>query len=294
MEPDPRQPRREGRAAEYGAGATPQAFEGNLRLRGPHRRQVVALSTSSGVGRLAIGDRDHDRFDTDTIHALEQAACTEDLVIGMRRHDNEPTGTRRAQWWEPRKLSSTRARFSRRSQGAYRQRLAPWPPITCHVAKDIGILRAVVLSEIHIQIGHPLGLFRIEAEGPSSPGRRGMHQNLLCCVVHRVTNDKGPSLRIARTVAGIVINLPCCRIDCPAHEINVGDRMSELGQDGLRRMWTNAAQHFLDKTAGAAVPAGGDSSRPEPESRALKVKVGRSDGTARRHRRPSEIEGLAQ
>jgi hypothetical protein len=84
--------------------ATPKALEGNPRLRGPQRRQVVALSTSCGVGRLAIGDCDHNRLDTDTIHALEQAAGTEDLVVGMRRHDNQPTGTRQAQRWENRKL----------------------------------------------------------------------------------------------------------------------------------------------------------------------------------------------
>jgi hypothetical protein len=85
-------------------GATPKAFEGNLRFLGPQRRQVVTLSTSSGMGRLAIGDCDHNRLDTDTIHVLEQATCTEDLVVGMRRHDNQPTGTRQAQRWEDRKL----------------------------------------------------------------------------------------------------------------------------------------------------------------------------------------------
>jgi hypothetical protein len=84
---------------------TSQAFEGNLRLRCPYRRQVVAPSASSGVGRFAISDRDHDRFDTDTIHVLEQAACTEHLVIWMRCNDNQAAGPRRTQGWDPRKLS---------------------------------------------------------------------------------------------------------------------------------------------------------------------------------------------
>jgi hypothetical protein len=162
------------------------------------------------------------------------------------------------------------------------------------VAQGVGILWAVVLSQIDIQIGYPLSLFCIEAKGPSSPSRRDMHQHLLCCVVDGVTYDKGPSLRIARTVPGVVINFSCCRIDCPAHQVNVGDRMSELGQDELRWMFADAADHFLDKTAGAAIPAGSDSCRPEPEPGALEVKVGRSDSATSRHRRPSEIKGLAQ
>jgi hypothetical protein len=85
-------------------GATPQAFNGNLCLRGPYRRQVVAMSSTSGVRRLAISDRDHNCFDTDTIHVLEQAACTQDLVIGMRCHDDQPAGARRTQRREHRKL----------------------------------------------------------------------------------------------------------------------------------------------------------------------------------------------
>jgi hypothetical protein len=85
--------------------ATSQAFEGNLRLRCPYRRQVVALSTGSGVRRFAISDGDHDRFDTSTIHVLEQAAYTEHLVIRMRCNDNQAAGPRRAQGWEPGKFS---------------------------------------------------------------------------------------------------------------------------------------------------------------------------------------------
>jgi hypothetical protein len=57
------------------------------------------------VGRLAIGDRDHDCVDADTIHVLEQAACTEHFVIWMRCHDNQAAGTRQPQGWEPRKFS---------------------------------------------------------------------------------------------------------------------------------------------------------------------------------------------
>jgi hypothetical protein len=86
-------------------GATSQALKGNLRLRCPYRRQVVALSASAGVRRLAIGDRDHERVDADTIHVLEQATCTEHLVIWMRCHDNQAAGARQSEGWEPLKLS---------------------------------------------------------------------------------------------------------------------------------------------------------------------------------------------
>ena len=152
----------------------------------------------------------------------------------------------------------------------------------------------MVLGQIHVQISHPSGLFCMEAEGASSPRRRGVHQDLLCGVMYGVTNDEGPSLRIACTVPGIVINLPSCRIDCSAHQVDMSDRMSDLSQDGLRGMWAKAAQHFLDKSAGTPVPAGGDSCRPEPEPGTLQVEVRRSNGTARRYGRTSEIKGLAQ
>jgi hypothetical protein len=191
-------------------------------------------------------------------------------------------------------VGPTRAWFSRRSQGASRQRLTPLPSTTCDVAKEIGILWAVVLSKIHVQISYPSSLFCIEGEGSSSPGRRGVHQDLLRCVMHCVTNDKGPSLRVACTVPGVVINLSSCRIDRSAHEVDVSDRMADLGQDGLRGLRAKAAQHFLDKSARTPVPAGGDSCRPEPKPGTLKVKARRSNGTTRRHGRTSEIEGLAQ
>ena len=184
--------------------------------------------------------------------------------------------------------------FSRPSRGAYRQRLAPSPFTTCHVTQDVGVVWAVILGQIDKQIGHPLSLLCIEAKRSRSPGRRDMHQHLLCCVVDRMTYDKGPPLRIAGTVPGVVINFSCSRIDHPAHQVNVGARMSELGQDELGRVFADAREDFLDKAAGAAVPAGGDSCRSEPEAGTIKIEVGRPDSATRRHGWPPEIEGLAQ
>jgi hypothetical protein len=91
--------------AQHAHGATPQAFEGNLRLHRSRRRQVIAQRTSSGVRRLAIGDRDDGRFDTEAIHALDQPAGAQHLVVGVRCHDDEATRPRQAQWWESRELA---------------------------------------------------------------------------------------------------------------------------------------------------------------------------------------------
>ena len=112
--------------------------------------------------------------------------------------------------------------------------------------------------------------------------------------MHCVTNDKSPSLRRARMVVGVGIDLLRRLLDHPAHEIDVGDGVSELDHDQFR--WTRAdiSQHVLDEATGAAVPASSDSGPPEPEPGALEVEVGRADGPARRHGRPSEIKGVAQ
>jgi hypothetical protein len=52
------------------------------------------------VGSLTIGDGHDHRFDTDAIHVLEKASGTKDLVIGVRGHDNQPTGSPPVQWQE--------------------------------------------------------------------------------------------------------------------------------------------------------------------------------------------------
>ena len=52
------------------------------------------------MGSLTIGDGHHLRFDTEAIHALEQASGPEDLVIGVRGHDDQPTRSSQAQWTE--------------------------------------------------------------------------------------------------------------------------------------------------------------------------------------------------
>ena len=75
-------------------------IEGNLRLNGARRCEIASQSTRSGVGSLTIGNGHHHRFDTDADHVLEQASGPEDLVIGVRGHDNEPTGSPLVQWTE--------------------------------------------------------------------------------------------------------------------------------------------------------------------------------------------------
>ena len=178
---------------------------------------------------------------------------------------------------------------------AARRRLAPRPPLTCHMAEDVGVLRAVVLGQIHVEIGGSLGLLRIEDRGRSSPGRGGVHQNLLRCVVHGVTNHKGSSLRRARTVVRVVIDLFRRLLDHPAHEIDVGDGMSKFGQ---RRVPMDSGRYF----AARARPGHGRRRTSRQRLRSPRTRTrgargrswaGRWPGT-RRQGRPSEIEGFAQ
>jgi hypothetical protein len=91
-------------------GTTTQPIEGNPRLIGTRRCEIASQSTRSGVGSLTIGNGHHHRFDTDATHVLEQASGPEDLVIGVRGHDNEPTGSPLVQWTE-------RGKFSRPEPG---------------------------------------------------------------------------------------------------------------------------------------------------------------------------------
>ena len=162
------------------------------------------------------------------------------------------------------------------------------------MAEHVGVLWAVVLSQIHVEIGRSSGLLGIEAQGPRAARRGGVGKNLLRCVVHGVTNDKGPSFRCAGCVVGIGIDLPRRLLDRPAHEIDVRDGMSELDEDKLRWMRAYTSQHVFHEATGAAVPASSDSSPAEPKPGTLEIEVGGADGTARRHGRPSEFKGVAQ
>ncbi len=96
------------------------------------------------------------------------------------------------------------------------------------MAEHVGVLWPVVLSQIHVEIGRSSGLLWIEAQRPRAARRGGVRKNLLRGVVHGVTNDKGPSFRRPGSVVGIGIDLPRRLLDRPAHQIDVGDGMSEL------------------------------------------------------------------
>ena len=99
--------------------------------------------------------------------------------------------------------------------------------------ESVGVLRAVVLSQIYVEIGGPLGLLRIEAKGPGSPCGGRVREDLLRRVMHRVTNDEGSALRRVRTIVGIGVDLLRGLLDHPAHEIDMGDGVSELDDDEL-------------------------------------------------------------
>jgi hypothetical protein len=85
-------------------GTTTQPVESNPRLHATRRSEIASQSTRFGVRSLTIGDGQHNRFDTDPIHVLKQASGPEDLVIGVRGHDNQPSRLPQAQWRECGKL----------------------------------------------------------------------------------------------------------------------------------------------------------------------------------------------
>ncbi|HXN59578.1 MAG TPA: hypothetical protein VN886_03910 [Acidimicrobiales bacterium] len=65
-------------------------------------------------------------------------------------------------------------------------------------------------------------------ERASSSGRSAVHQDLLRCVVHGMTNHKGASFRRARKIVRIIVDIDCRLFYCPAHEIHVGEGLSEF------------------------------------------------------------------
>ncbi len=144
----------------------------------------------------------------------------------------------------------------------------------------------MVLGQVDVEIGDSSGLFRIEAEG-SRPSRcGGVDQDLLGGMMHRVTDHEGASLCLAGPILGIGIDLTGRLLNRPAHEIDVRRGIAEFGDHELRRMRAQALQDGPDQATGAAVPAGGDTRRPEPESGTLEIEAGRSDRAMRRHGRP--------
>jgi hypothetical protein len=82
-----------------------QPIERNPGLNGTSLCEIPTPSTRPGVGSLTVGDRHHHHLDTNTIHVLKQTTGPEDLVIGVRSHDNQPAGSPQVQWTEHGELS---------------------------------------------------------------------------------------------------------------------------------------------------------------------------------------------
>jgi hypothetical protein len=82
-----------------------QPIERNPGLNRTSLCEIPSQSARPWVGSLTVGDRHHHRLDTNTIHVLEQTTGPEDLVIGVRSHDNQPAGSPQVQRTEHGELS---------------------------------------------------------------------------------------------------------------------------------------------------------------------------------------------
>src|ERR1700733_15795621 len=122
--------------------------------------------------------------------------------------------------------------------------------------EDVGILRPVVLGHVHVKIGRSSGLFRVVTDRASSSGCGRVHQHLLRCMVHGVTDHEGSSSGGTRTILGVVINLVGRLLDHPAHEIDLGYSMSKFGRHELRWIRTNTSKHVFAQASGTSVHTG--------------------------------------
>jgi hypothetical protein len=67
-------------------------------LSGPLRTQIEALLDRQRMRCLAIADGDNLYRHAPDQHVLQQAACTEDLVIGVRGYDDHTTRLQLLEW----------------------------------------------------------------------------------------------------------------------------------------------------------------------------------------------------
>ena len=90
-----------------------------------------------------------------------------------------------------------------------------------------------MLGQVDVEIGHPSGLFRIEAER-SGPSRcSSVDQDLLGGVVHRMTDHERPSPCLTGLIRGIGIDFPGRLLNRPAHEVDVRRGITELSHHEL-------------------------------------------------------------
>jgi hypothetical protein len=162
------------------------------------------------------------------------------------------------------------------------------------MAEDVRVLHIVMLGQVHVEICRPPRLLRVMTERPGSPGGGGMHQHLLRSIVHEMTDHERSTHGRIRPIVGIGIDLLRGLLDGATHHLYMGDPMSELDHQELRGMRAGTSKKVLDEATSSAVPTSSDPNSSEPEPGAVEVEVGRPDGMARRHRRSTEIKGVAQ
>jgi hypothetical protein len=69
--------------------ARAQSIESQRRLGATNESKVDSLFRDEGVRGLTVGDRDHRHLHVIGVHGLDQARRSEDLVVRVRRHDDE-------------------------------------------------------------------------------------------------------------------------------------------------------------------------------------------------------------
>jgi hypothetical protein len=71
----------------------------------------VTLNPDPGVRCLTVGNGHEHGFNAGLLHLLEQPSSSEDLIVGVRSHDNEASWPPLLKWRERGKTSSTEPRL---------------------------------------------------------------------------------------------------------------------------------------------------------------------------------------
>jgi len=150
-----------------------------------------------------------------------------------------------------------------------------------------------MLREIHVEVGGPLPLPTIVAERSRPSGGRDVFEDAESSVVHCVPDRMRPRPRPSLLVIRIGVDFPRGILQDASHGLGVGDGMTEVNQDVVRRLRVECAPEVLHQAGRPSIPARRDPDRSEPESRARKVEAGFADNAVGRDGGSAESECLA-
>lgn len=151
-----------------------------------------------------------------------------------------------------------------------------------------------MLRQVDEEVSRPPALCTVMTQRAGPSGRCDKVKYLAGGEVNGVSYDKRSGSGLSPQVCWVFVDLTSRRLQYAPHSTDSCERFTQRGQDEIGHRTVDGRKEVLHQAECPAIPAGGDSYRPEPEPRALEVKTRPTHQLFRGNRWAAELERLAQ